>query len=86
MKVRKLNHSVCTRSAEWLSAEAKASASFVPASPLLEMVSSPIASLIAAAPRAFRGSCDRKPSQLTDGRQGEMVSEGATGMAKLFGF
>jgi hypothetical protein len=43
---------VCTRSAEWLSAEAKASASFVPGSPLLacETVSLRVSSSIAAAP------------------------------------
>ncbi len=35
---------------------------------------------------ALRGVRDRKPSQLADGGQGEMVSEGATGMAKLFGY
>jgi hypothetical protein len=47
----------CTRSAEWFSAAAKASASLVPGSPLLEMVSPPIASLTAAP--AFLG---RKPT------------------------
>ncbi|MGH6935853.1 MAG: hypothetical protein ACRED2_06685 [Methylocella sp.] len=56
MKVRKLNHSVCTRSAEWLSAEAKASASFVPTSPLpaWETVSPRVSSSIAAATASSR--------------------------------
>jgi hypothetical protein len=35
MNVRKLNHNVCARSAEGLSAAASASASFVSGSPLL---------------------------------------------------
>jgi hypothetical protein len=56
MNVRKLNHSVCTRSAEWLSAEAKASASFVAGSPLLEMVSSPMASRTSRHPAPVAGS------------------------------
>ena len=81
MKVRKLNQRVCTRSAEWLSAAAKASASFVSGSPLVETVSSAIASLTAAP--AFRG---RKPSRLAHRGQCEMLGEGATGMAKLFGY